>query len=415
MLRDSTSRSAAKAVESLTPEDFVTLEDVAGVKEPLHRRLFEACMGLTPPFNEIDLMLECPEHSGAITALAELHGGGLVDRYVSRLVKGRNHRAVRAAVLGVTDSLNRNDDPGEAASAFVAQVAATLNRRNGVMSAGKATAQAMADYLATDEGGPQALTTGFEPLDALLSGGFTNSALYVLAARPGVGKSSLAVHMSIQAATRGRRVAYASLEMDAGELGGRILTSVSGQRRPPFANFYKPGHKAKLADAVHSMRDWPIRLKDSPESTIDSICAFVARETVEGGVDLVIVDYLQLVTAPGHDSRQQEVSAVSRRLKLLSMEHSVPVVGLSQLNRALEQTGREPALSDLRDSGSIEQDADVVLLLSRSGEPGVSTDDILCQVAKNRSGPGGRLTLAFDKTFGRWSSAPRNSNVRNPY
>ena len=163
------------------------------------------------------------------------------------------------------------------------------------------------------------------------------------------------------------------------------------------------------------MRDWPIRLKDSPESTIDSICAFVARETVEGGVDLVIVDYLQLVTAPGHDSRQQEVSAVSRRLKLLSMEHSVPVVGLSQLNRQLEISGREPALSDLRDSGSIEQDADVVLMLSRSGEPGVSTDDILLQVAKNRNGPGGRLTLAFDKTFGRWSSAPRNSNVRNPY
>ena len=106
---------------------------------------------------------------------------------------------------------------------------------------------------------------------------------------------------------------------------------------------------------------------------------------------------------------------MSRRLKLLSMEHSVPVVGLSQLNRQLEISGREPALSDLRDSGSIEQDADVVLLLSRSGEPGVSTEDILCQVAKNRNGPGGRLTLAFDKTFGRWSSAPRHGNVRNPY
>ena len=406
MLRDSTQRSAAKAVESLTPEDFT---------DPGNRHLFATCMRLTAPFNEIDLMLELPEHSSAISAIAELHGGGLIERYISRLVQGRNHRAVRAAVLGVTDSINRNDDPGEAASAFVSQVAATLNRRNGVMSAGKATAQAMADYLATDEAGPQTLPTGLEPLDALLGGGFANSALYILAARPGVGKSSLAVHFSIQAATRGRRVAYASLEMDAGELGARILTSVSGQRRPPFQNFYQPGHKAKLADAVRSMRDWPIRLKDSPESTIDSICAFVARATVEGGVDLVIVDYLQLVTAPGHDSRQQEVSAVSRRLKLLSMEHSVPVVGLSQLNRQLEISGREPALSDLRASGSIEQDADVVLMLSRSGEPGVSTDDILLQVAKNRNGPGGRLTLAFDKTFGRWSSAPRHGNVRNPY
>jgi replicative DNA helicase len=153
------------------------------------------------------------------------------------------------------------------------------------------------------------------------------------------------------------------------------------------------------------MRSWPIRFKDDAEDSIDSIVAFVQRESIERGVDLVVVDYLQLVNAPG-ESPNQRVSYASRAFKKLSMQQDVPVIVLSQLNRALETSGRAPALSDLRDSGSIEQDADIVMLLSRT-EESKDTDSICVHVAKNRNGPGGKVNLVFEKAFGRFSQPER--------
>tara|TARA_R110002096_G_scaffold217064_1_gene405073 strand:- start:241 stop:975 length:735 start_codon:yes stop_codon:yes gene_type:complete len=242
-------------------------------------------------------------------------------------------------------------------------------------------------------------------MDELLGGGFKSGTVTIVAARPGVGKSALALWFTLQTAKHGKNTAFISLEMSATECASRILCAQSGQRRVYSKGGYSPQSISHLHDTATSMRSWPIRFKDDAEDSIDSIVAFVQRESIERGVDLVVVDYLQLVNAPG-ESPNQRVSYASRAFKKLSMQQDVPVIVLSQLNRELEKSGRAPALSDLRDSGSIEQDADIVMLLSRT-EESKDTDSICVHVAKNRNGPGGKVNLVFEKVFGRFSLPER--------
>jgi len=247
------------------------------------------------------------------------------------------------------------------------------------------------------------LPTGFSSLNELLGGGFKRSTVSVLAARPGVGKSALALWFTLEAARHGKRTSYVSLEMSATECGGRLLTAASGQRRAYGKGGYTPQNISHLHDTANAMSSWPIRFKDDAEDSLDSITGFVQRESVERGVDLLVVDYLQLVNAPG-DNPYQSVSYASRAFKKLSMQQNIPVLLLSQLRRIDD---RAPALSDLRDSGSIEQDADIVLMLHRT-EESKDKDSICVHVAKNRNGPGGKVNLTFEKAFGRFSSPRLN-------
>ena len=131
--------------------------------------------------------------------------------------------------------------------------------------------------------------------------------------------------------------------------------------------------------------------------------SFLAKQRIEGELGLVVIDYLQLLSVPGVDSRVQEVSQISRTLKQLSLELDCPVIALSQLNRAIESQNRQPMLSDLRESGSIEQDADVVMFLSREKEINPTQDEIICKVAKNRNGEIRAVKLSFSKAIGRFS------------
>ena len=243
-----------------------------------------------------------------------------------------------------------------------------------------------------------------EKLDAILGGGFKKGSLYVLAARPGVGKSALAIQMTYETAKRGLRASYASLEMTAQECSARLLSNVSGVRKPTGKGLLNAGHKQKLEKQVQAMQAWPITFKDDNQATMQSIEAFIAKQRLEGELGLIVVDYLQLLSSPGHDSRVQEVSHISRSLKAIAMNYDVPVLALSQLNRALESQNRNPMLSDLRESGSIEQDADCVLLLHRETEADPISDDIICNVAKNRNGELRAAKLTFTKPTGRFST-----------
>ena len=214
-------------------------------------------------------------------------------------------------------------------------------------------------------GESSAITTSIPSLDMVLEGGgFMPGKLYCIGARPGIGKSALAIHFSHEIAKLGYRVAYASLEMSATECSSRLLTRESGVPRPRKAGDLLPAHRERLEDATKRMRHWPITFKDDNKATLDSFRGFLAQERVKGDVGLAVIDYLQLLSAPGHDSRVQEVSHISRSLKQMSMELDVPILALSQLNRALETQNRKPMLSDLRESGSIEQDCDCAFLLS---------------------------------------------------
>ena len=394
MMRDDSNRSAALAMEHLTVDDFTS---------DTNRLIFEACRTLTAPYNEIDVAMECGLNASCME-IAKQHGGGDITRYIDLIIANRQTNQVRAALLKATDSL-KEGDPQEVASAFIASCSTALASRRHAVSCGVAVKSALADFLATNEGGPDALPTGFSSLNELLGGGFKRSTVSVLAARPGVGKSALALWFTLEAARHGKRTSYVSLEMSATECGGRLLTAASGQRRAYGKGGYTSQNISELHDTASAMSTWPIRFKDDAEDSLDSIIAFVQRESVERGVDLVVVDYLQLVNAPG-ESANQRVSYASRAFKKLSMQQDVPVIVLSQLNRALETQGRAPALSDLRDSGSIEQDADIVMLLSRT-EEGSDKDSICVHLAKNRNGPGGKVNLVFEKAFGRFSPSPR--------
>ena len=395
MMRDDSNRSAAQAMEHLTADDFTS---------DTTRLIFEACRTLTAPYNEIDVALECGLNASCME-IAKQHGGGDITRYIDLIIANRQTNQVRAALLKATDSL-KEGDPQEVASAFIASCSTALASRRHAVSCGVAVKSALADFLATNEGGPDALPTGFSSLNELLGGGFKRSTVSVLAARPGVGKSALALWFTLEAARHGKKTSYVSLEMSATECGARLLTASSGQRRVYSKGKYTPQNISHLHDTANAMSTWPIRFKDDAEDSLDSIIAFVQRESVERGVDLVVVDYLQLVNAPG-ESANQRVSYASRAFKKLSMQQDVPVIVLSQLNRALETQGRAPALSDLRDSGSIEQDADIVMLLSRT-EEGSDKDSICVHLAKNRNGPGGKVNLVFEKAFGRFSSPRLN-------
>ena len=228
--------------------------------------------------------------------------------------------------------------------------------------------------------------------------------MYVLAARPGVGKSALAIQFTHECAKRGMRAAYASLEMTATEIAGRLLSSTSGVHKPKSKGFLQVNHKQKLEAQVKAMQGWPITFKDDNQATLQSIQAFVAKQRIEGEIGLVVIDYLQLLSVPGVDSRVQEISQISRQLKAIAMEYDIPVIALSQLNRALEAQNRNPMLSDLRESGSIEQDADCVMLMHRDEVIDPTKDIIVCNVAKNRNGEERASKFLFDKSIGRFST-----------
>jgi replicative DNA helicase len=392
MMRDDSNRSAAQAMEHLTVDDFTS---------DTNKNIYEACRNLTAPYNEIDVAMECGLNAECME-VAKQHGGGDISRYIDLIIASRQTNQVRAALLKATDSL-KEGDPQEVASAFIASCSTALASRRHAVSCGVAVKSALADFLATNEGGPDALPTGFSSLNELLGGGFKRSTVSVLAARPGVGKSALALWFTLEAARHGKKTAYVSLEMSATECGARLLTSSSGQRRVYSKGDYSPQNISHLHDTASAMSTWPIRFKDDAEDSLDSITGFVQRESVERGVDLLVVDYLQLVNAPG-DNPYQSVSYASRAFKKLSMQQDIPVLLLSQLRRIDD---RAPALSDLRDSGSIEQDADVVFLLHRT-EESKDKDSICVHVAKNRNGPGGKVNLVFEKAFGRFSSPRLN-------
>jgi len=163
-------------------------------------------------------------------------------------------------------------------------------------------------------------------------------------------------------------------------------------------------HKNKLADTASSMKGWPITFKDDNQATLSAFQAFLAQQRLEGDLGFAVIDYLQLLSSPGFESRTQEVSAISRSLKSMAMEFEIPILALSQLNRSSTRENRKPSLSDLRESGSIEQDADCVILLDVEKQLNASTDCIWMNLAKNRNGATGLAYASFEKPLGRFST-----------
>ena len=253
------------------------------------------------------------------------------------------------------------------------------------------------------------ISTGLIDLDRRISG-LNDSDLIILAARPGVGKSSLAMNIGVEAAKHsGKSVAVFSLEMSCAQLGMRLVATESLMDNKRLSNGRIVGEDEwnRVAMAVASLSQAKMYIDDDASLSVADINAKCRRVDDLG---LVVVDYLQLMTSAGgppkaSDNRQQIVSDMSRSLKLMAKELNVPVICLSQLSRAGESRGaaqRRPMLSDLRDSGAIEQDADIVLFLYRDSYYDEDTDApnvAECIVAKNRHGETGTVKLEWRPEF----------------
>lgn len=254
------------------------------------------------------------------------------------------------------------------------------------------------DQLHKDGGKYRGVETGFVDLDFLLSG-LQPSNLIILAARPGQGKTAFVVNIAQFITVNSKiPVGIFSLEMSKEELVDRLLVSQSDID----AWKLKTGRLSeddfdKLSTAMGELADAPIYIDDTPGITIAEIRTKARRLQVETGLKLLIVDYLQLVN-PGKriENRVQEVSYVSQNLKNLARELKIPVIAVSQLSRAVEQRGeRKPQLADLRESGAIEQDADVVMFLYTKDEEFSPQRIVSVSVAKHRNGPVGEKDLLF--------------------
>ncbi len=261
------------------------------------------------------------------------------------------------------------------------------------------------DHLHKSKNELRGVRSGFRELDTMLAG-FQKSDLIILAARPSMGKTALALDIARQAATKyNTPVGIFSLEMSSQQLVDRMLASESlvNAWKLRTGNLTTDSEFDQIRQALDKLSKAPIFIDDQPANNILKMRSVARRLKSERGIGLIIVDYLQLMSptqSRGSDSMVQQVTEISRSLKTMARELEVPVIALSQLNRAVEQRRDRPRLSDLRDSGSIEQDADVVMFIHRddkynkdSTKPNIA--EIL--IEKHRNGPVGKIELYFDE------------------
>ncbi|MCF0245561.1 MAG: replicative DNA helicase [Ileibacterium sp.] len=277
-------------------------------------------------------------------------------------------------------------------------------------------------FLQTQKG-VTGIKTGFAALDAMTNG-FQRGDLIILAARPAMGKSALALNFANQVAKRNDGcVAIFSLEMPSDSLIKRLMSCES----QVFADKLRSGkvtndEMSRLYEAGNRLAERNIFIDDTSSIRVSQIFSKCRKLKSEyNSISLVVIDYLQLISGNGRsDSRQQEVSEISRNLKILAKEMECPVIALSQLSRKVEErTDHEPQLSDLRESGSIEQDADIVMFLYREdyynkeSDPDKPAEIVDLSLAKHRNGSIGKINLAFEKNISRFANC--RTDVEDPY
>ncbi len=264
------------------------------------------------------------------------------------------------------------------------------------------------DYLQQHRGSVVGVGTGFADLDQL-TGGLQRSDLIIVAARPSVGKTAFALGIAYGAAVQhGKTVGIFSLEMSAEQLVQRLLATETGVDSHRLRLGQIDDHEwDRVSRAFGRLAEAPIFIDDTPGLSVMDVRTKARRLQAEHGVDLLIIDYLQLMHGRRSENRVQEISEISRGLKGLARELNIPVIALSQLSRAVEsRADHRPMLSDLRESGSIEQDADIVMFIYREEvyDPDTERKGIAeIIVAKHRNGPVGTINLRFFEKTARFA------------
>ena len=433
--------------------------------EPLHGRVYEAILRMTdknmvanpvtlkPIFDGDEAMREV----GGPAYLAQLTGSGAAVIGARDFAAQIYDLALLRALVGVgrdmvEGALDTSEEVApltqiERAESELYRVAEEGGTSNAVKSFGEATRLALeqAEKALNSGGHLSGITTGLEGVNAKV-GGMHKSDLVILAGRPGMGKTSLATNIAFSAAQRfvrdtedgiepaksaGAPVAFFSLEMSADQLATRILAEQSGisSENLRMGKISQQEFRS-LARAAGELSTLPLYIDDTPGLTIAALRARARRLKRQKGIGMIVVDYLQLLQGTGRgssgDNRVQEISEISRGLKQLAKELEVPVLALSQLSRAVEQReDKKPQLSDLRESGSIEQDADMVWFVFRpdyyvaAKQPADDHPDFAAWqeemqrvygtaeliVAKQRHGATGKVRMRFDAKITKFSDA----------
>ncbi|HET8677750.1 MAG TPA: replicative DNA helicase [Blastocatellia bacterium] len=406
-----------QAIELLRREDFFL---------DSHRRIYDKMVALTERGMPIDLITLTDElrraaefeQIGGATYIASLIDGvprtDTIEHY-AKIVKQKAmlRRLITASNQIIARAFDEEDDPDiiiDQAEQMIFQIAEDRVRQ-GFQYIGD-VAQRRLEQIEQMAGRPEMITgvpTGFTDFDQMTSG-LQRQDLIIIAARPSMGKTALALNMAQYAAKNGHTIGIFSLEMSAEQLVSRLLCSEARVDAHRLRTGYLNREEwARLADALRRLTETQIYIDDTAGVGVLEMRAKTRRLKAERGLDMLIIDYLQLMSGRGRiESRQQEVSQISRDLKGLAKELDVPVVALSQLSRAPEQRSEhKPQLSDLRESGAIEQDSDVVCFIFREEvynqtEENQGKAELI--IAKQRNGPTGSVGIAFLKQFTRFEN-----------
>ncbi|MDW0114330.1 replicative DNA helicase [Sporosarcina saromensis] len=418
------------ASEILIPDDFY---------RTAHEKIFNTMLVLSDRGQAIDVVTVTEELSakkeledvGGISYLTEVANAvptAANIEYYAKIVEEKSilRRLIRVATNIVEEGFTKEDEVEAVLSEAEKRIMEVSNRKNaGDFKHIKDVLVETYDnieLLHTRKGEVTGIPTGFRDLDKITAG-FQRNDLIIVAARPSVGKTAFALNVAQNVATKANEnVAIFSLEMGAEQLVMRMLCAEGNID----AQVMRTGNLEsedwrKLTMAMGSLSNAGIFIDDSPGIRINEIRSKCRRLQQEHGLGMIMIDYLQLIMGSGRsgENRQQEVSEISRSLKALARELKIPVIALSQLSRGVEQRqDKRPMMSDLRESGSIEQDADIVSFLYREDYYDKETENqnmIEIIIAKQRNGPTGTVTLAFAKEYNKflnidWSQHERPSH-----
>jgi len=407
------------AMERLRSEDFYS---------PEHQLIYEAMIELGEDNQPIDLVTLTAnlqdkgqlEEIGGVSYLAKLATGvptaANID-YYAQIVEEKSllRRLIRTATQIVQNGYAATDEVSILLSEAEQRILEIANRRSssGFISIRDVLMEVFerVEFLYNHKGGTTGIPSGFQDLDKMTSG-FQRNDLIIVAARPSVGKTAFALNIAQNVGVRAREtVAIFSLEMSAAQLVQRMVCAESNVDAGRMRTGYLEGDDwEKLTMAIGALSEANIYIDDTPGITVADIRAKCRRLKKEKGLGMIMIDYLQLIQGRGKagENRQQEVSEISRTLKQIARELDVPVIALSQLSRGVEQRqDKRPMMSDLRESGSIEQDADIVAFLYRDDyydKESEKKNIIEIIIAKQRNGPVGTVELVFLKNFNKFVS-----------
>ena len=422
----------------LDPQALITASEILLADDfyhNAHKKIFETMLRLSDQGKAIDVVTVTEELSakkeiedvGGLSYLLELANAVPTAANVAHYAKIVEEKAllrrlIRVATKIVEDGYTREDEVEALLGEAEKKMMEVANRKNaGDFKHVKDVLVETFDnieQLQSRKGDVTGIPTGFRDLDNITAG-FQRNDLIIVAARPSVGKTAFALNVAQSVAVQAREnVAIFSLEMGAEQLVMRMLCAEGNiDAQVLRTGALTTEDWGKLTMAMGSLSNSGIFIDDTPGVRINEIRAICRRLAQEHGLGMILIDYLQLIQGSGKpgENRQQEVSEISRSLKGLARELKVPVIALSQLSRGVEQRqDKRPMMSDLRESGSIEQDADIVAFLYRDDyydKESESKNMIEIIIAKQRNGPTGTVTLAFKKEFNKfinvdWSQMP---------